>query len=374
MKRRVGIVFIALLLLVFSILAFRWIKHRMEYAITDAVFVRTEELTNLSFQVSGRVIELKKDMGDRVSKGEVIALLDPTDYELSLRELSARIEQLSAQRQALEVQLRRVLAETSLGVQASGIASQELTKREQALLSQLEEVRVNKEKAYKDYMRFKNLYEKGLIPASKYEEVRTLYESLEEREKATRKNIEEVKLSYERALKEVKRAKANTLLAQELQSQIQALSKQREALSAQRELAQRQVEHTQLRAPFDGVIAKRFVSTGDTVKVGQPIYAMVKANSLYVEALLEEDKLKGVKVGSRAYFRPDAYPSMVFVGEVVQISPASAATFALVPRDVSAGEFTKVVQRIPVKIRLLEGNMELLRVGMGGRVEIERER
>ena len=62
-----------------------------------------------------------------------------------------------------------------------------------------------------------------------------------------------------------------------------------------------------------------------------------------------------------------------FEGVVEEISPASAATFALVPRDISAGEFTKVVQRIPVKIRIKKGNLSLLRVGMGGRVEIKRE-
>jgi membrane fusion protein (multidrug efflux system) len=91
-----------------------------------------------------------------------------------------------------------------------------------------------------------------------------------------------------------------------------------------------------------------------------------------VEVLLEESKLKGVQKGCKAYVRLDAYPNKVFEGVVEEISPASAATFALVPRDVSAGEFTKVVQRIPVKIRLTKGDMSLLRVGMGGEVEIRR--
>ncbi len=93
-----------------------------------------------------------------------------------------------------------------------------------------------------------------------------------------------------------------------------------------------------------------------------------------MEALLEEDKLKGVKVGNKVIFRPDAFKNAEFVGKVIEISPASAATFALVPRDVSAGEFTKVVQRIPVKIELIEGPIELLRVGIGGSVKIERSK
>ena len=92
-----------------------------------------------------------------------------------------------------------------------------------------------------------------------------------------------------------------------------------------------------------------------------------------MEVLLEETKLKGVRKGSKAYVRLDAYQGLVLEGEVEEISPASAATFALAPRDVSAGEFTKVVQRIPVKIKLKTEDKKLLRVGMGGRVEIKRQ-
>ncbi|MEJ2689793.1 MAG: HlyD family secretion protein, partial [Deltaproteobacteria bacterium] len=89
---------------------------------------------------------------------------------------------------------------------------------------------------------------------------------------------------------------------------------------------------------------------------------------------LEENKLSGVKAGSSVVLRVDAYPDKKFNGEVTEVMPASAATFALVPRDISAGEFTKVAQRIPVRIAITSGDLSLLRVGLGGEVEIKRQR
>ncbi len=372
MKRKLGLAFLILLVLIFVVLSYRWIKERRDYAITDAVFVRSEEMTNLSFQVSGKVINLQKDLGDEVKAGEILANLDDTDYRLNLKNISAQLESLKAQREALSIELNRSEKETSLSIQAADIASQEITQREKALLAQLEELRANKEKAYKDLERFESLYKKGLIPLAKYEEVKLYYQSLEEKHKALKANLEEVKLAYTKSLKEAQKVKVNTLQVEKLKKQVSSMSKEIEALEAQRELLHKQLEYTQLKAPFDGVVARRFVSTGDMVRAGQPIYAIIKKDSLYLEVLLEEDKLRGVGVGSKVIFRPDAFKGIEFTGKVVQISPASAATFALVPRDVSAGEFTKVVQRIPIKVKLTKGPIDILRVGMGGKIKIER--
>lgn len=372
MKRKLGILTILLFLLIFGVLAYIWIKERRDYAITNAVFVKAEELTNLGFQVTGRVVELKKDVGDEVRKGEIIALLDPTDYELNLESLSSKIENLKAQRQAIQTQLKRLSKETQLNLESAKIVSEEVSKEIATLQAQLKEILISKEKAYKDLERFKGLHEKGLIPTSKLEEAKVQYETLQEKEKAMMESIERLRLSSLRSLKDVERAGVSKLVTQELEDQILAISKEIESLEAQREIAENQLSYTQLTVPFDGVVAKRFVSSGDMVRTGQPVFAILKKNSIYVEALLEENKLWGVEVGSLVYFIPDAFKDRVFIGRVVEISPVSAATFALVPRDVSAGEFTKVVQRIPVKVEIQEGPVDILRVGMGGSVKIKR--
>ncbi|ADO44439.1 secretion protein HlyD family protein [Hydrogenobacter thermophilus TK-6] len=375
MKRKVGLTIVISLMMVFSVIAFRWIKHRMEYAVTDAVFVKADQLSNVGFQkVSGRVIKLYKDLGDEVKKSEVIAEIDPTDYQLNLQNIRAKIESLEAQKEQLLTQLTRVSQELSVNYSMSDISAKEVKKREQALEKQLSQVQAQLELAQKDRERYKNLLERGVIPRRTFEEADTRYKVLKDQEESLLKSLEELRLSYKKSLENVSLSRIAFLKQKELKAQVEALEKEIESLKKQEELAQNYLSNTKLTAPFDGVVAKRYVSVGDVVSPGSPVYAIVKPDSMYVEVLLEESKLRGVQKGCKAYVRLDAYPNKVFEGVVEEISPASAATFALVPRDISAGEFTKVVQRIPVKIRIIKGDASLLRVGMGGEVEIKRVR
>lgn len=128
-----------------------------------------------------------------------------------------------------------------------------------------------------------------------------------------------------------------------------------------------------MKSPIAGRIARQFASPGDVVEPRQAVYALVDPQDVFAVALLEENKLDGVTTGSPVVITLDAYPDKKFNGEVREVMPASAATFALVPRDISAGEFTKVSQRIPVRIAITDGDLSLLRVGMGGEVEIKRQ-
>ncbi|SHK56510.1 HlyD family efflux transporter periplasmic adaptor subunit [Thermocrinis minervae] len=372
-QQKLGILLLIALIFVFSLFAFRWIKHRMEYAITDAVFVKAEELTNLGFMVSGRVIGMYKMSGDTVKKGELLALIDPEDYRLKLQEIENRIESLKAQKQMLEVQRSRLGGELGSSLGASEYSLKGVRQKVEALKYQLSQVETNLEQARKDLERYENLYRHGLVPARTLEEYQTRYKVLKDQKESILRDIRSLEQEEGRALEGVYASKSKLLQLKELSYQIESLDKEIASLEKQRDLLKRQLEYTELRSPFDGFVAKKYVSVGDVVQAGKPVYALVNPKSMYVEVLLEETKLKGVKVGNKAYVKLDAYPNITFVGVVEAISPASAATFALVPRDVSAGEFTKVVQRIPVKIRIVEGPVELLRVGMGGEVEIERK-
>ncbi|MEZ0360773.1 MAG: HlyD family efflux transporter periplasmic adaptor subunit [Hydrogenobacter sp.] len=373
MKRKIGIVTIVILLIIFSFLAFKWIKHRIDYAVTDAVFVKADELSNVGFQkVSGRVIKLYKDLGDKVKKGEVIAELDPTDYALNVQNIKAKIESLEATKEQLKIQLARTSEELNINYSMSELSASEVEKKKQALQKQLAQVQAQLQLAKRDKDRYENLLQQGVIPRRTYEEADTRYKVLKEQEESLKKNLEEIAISHERSLKGINLSRIAFLKEKELQAQIVSIEKEIESLKRQEEIAENDLLNTKLIAPFDGIVAKRYVSVGDVVGPGSPIYALVKPNSMYVEVLLEESKLKGVQKGCIAYVRLDAYPDKIFEGVVEEISPASAATFALVPRDVSAGEFTKVVQRIPVKIRITKGDVSLMRVGMGGEVEIKR--
>jgi membrane fusion protein (multidrug efflux system) len=115
------------------------------------------------------------------------------------------------------------------------------------------------------------------------------------------------------------------------------------------EIARLNVGHTVITAPTSGIIAKRHVEPGDYAGPGLPVLAIYDPETLHIIVNLEESKVKNVRLGAKADLFFEA-SNDILKGEVVRIGEATAAEFALIPRDVSAGEFTRVVQRVPIKI------------------------
>ncbi|EDP73716.1 HlyD family secretion protein [Hydrogenivirga sp. 128-5-R1-1] len=374
MKNKIGIIVVLILIAVFAVIAFKWIKHRMEYVITDAVFVETNNLSNISFKrVSGKIIKFYKKEGDKVKKGEILAKIDPKDYVLQLEKIKKEINSLIFKKQALEEKKDRINKQIDKNIQIVKISLKENKKLQDSLLSQIKGIDSRLSQLKKDRERFLNLVNKDLAPRRKLEEIETNIDVLSSQKEALLAKLEQLKLQKQSLNEKVKLTKIKKLQIKEIESEISSLSSKINSLRKSKEDIENLIEYTKLRAPFDGVIAKRFKSVGEIVSSGVPVFAIYPLNDIYIKVLLEETKLKGVKIGNKAIIHIDAYPDEYFEGVVYEISPAAASKFALVPRDITAGEFTKVAQRIPVKIKIIRGKIELLKVGMGGEVEIEKK-
>ena len=113
-----------------------------------------------------------------------------------------------------------------------------------------------------------------------------------------------------------------------------------------------QLSNTVITSPMDGVIGKRWVLTGDIVQPGQPIYTMFDLKNIWVTADLEETKLSEIKNGDKAEISVDAYPDQNFAGNVYLVGSNTASQFSLIPPANASGNFTKVTQRVPVKISI----------------------
>lgn len=112
------------------------------------------------------------------------------------------------------------------------------------------------------------------------------------------------------------------------------------------------LRHTKVYAPCDGSIAKRWVVAGDAVQFGQPLFALTDTKNIWVTANFEETKLQHVRPGDPVRVHVDAYPGRSFDGTVYMVRASAASQFALIPPNNATGNFTKVVQRVPVKILL----------------------
>ncbi|MGO4854468.1 HlyD family secretion protein [Phaeovulum sp. W22_SRMD_FR3] len=152
-----------------------------------------------------------------------------------------------------------------------------------------------------------------------------------------------------------------------------------ETAGSQREMelavkqAQRDLDLTKLRAPFDGVITNTAMELGDLVSAGTRLAAVVPTNDIYIEAYFKETQLSEIGVGAKAHVTIDAIEDKSFEGEVTSIAPATGGTFSLLPADNATGNFTKVVQRVAVRIALPAEAMadHDLRAGLSAVVEID---
>ncbi len=374
MKKKIAVVIVLVLIIIFGIFAFKWIKHRMEYAVTNAVFVESDEMSNVGFyRVSGKIIKLFKEEGDFVKKGEILAKLEDKDYKIELEAVQKRLESLNYKQQELIKKIERIKKELSINEVVAVLSEKEVDKQIESLNQNVKEIDTRIDQLKLDKDRYERLFNKGLLPKRKLEEVETNLKVLKEKRNSLLKNIEQFQIVKEKAKENIKLAKVKKTQILEMKKALLSLKSQIKELSKKKEDVQNKIKYTALTAPFDGVVAKKFHHIGTVVRAGTPVYSIIKKDSFYINVLLEETKLEGVKVGNKARIKLDAYPDEEFEGKVKEINPASAAKFALVPRDISAGEFTKIAQRIPVKIEITKGKKELLRVGLGGEVEIKKE-
>jgi membrane fusion protein (multidrug efflux system) len=148
-----------------------------------------------------------------------------------------------------------------------------------------------------------------------------------------------------------------------------------EAVSAQVDQAKLNLENTKIKAPVDGFIAKKSVEKGQLASPGVPLIGFVGDTERWVIANFKETEIGGIKVGGVVDIEVDAIDGKNFRGTVTSLSSATGATFTLLPPDNATGNFTKVVQRVPVRIKLenLGGNdLELLRAGLSAFVKIKK--
>jgi membrane fusion protein (multidrug efflux system) len=148
-----------------------------------------------------------------------------------------------------------------------------------------------------------------------------------------------------------------------------------DAVAAQVAQAQLNLDNTKIRAPDDGIIARKAAEVGQLASPGVPLVGFVGNAERWVTANFKETEVESVKVGAKAYFEVDAISGREYEGTVTGISSATGATFSLLPPDNATGNFTKVVQRVPVKIKIekmSDQDLELLRAGLSVIIRVKK--
>jgi membrane fusion protein (multidrug efflux system) len=382
-----------------------WWTYRLGHSITDDAFVEAHIVNIAPQTVSGHLIRFQVEENDRVEQGQVLAEIDPTPYrdqvniarsKVAGAEAELRRQEASLARLRLEVPLQIAVARRTLATakadqarasEALKLTQDEVEKGIEEAEAGLEAAKADLVLAQQEYQRYTRLYKEEAVAQKRSQEVtRTrdaarahhkLAQAKLARARADRTRIEVAKRTLEAAEKTTEKAGkgvelAETGHAQIREAELQTAVKKESVEDAQRalEAAQDNLSYTRIRAPFPGVVVKRYRHLGDFASAGVAILSMYNPELIYVTANLEETRLRGVAPGNPVRLEVDAFAEP-FHGRVVWINKSTGAQFALMPRNVVSGEFTKVVQRVPVRIWIeKDERWPLLQAGLSVRANI----
>ena len=338
-----------------------WEGGRADQVTNDAYIRR--DLTPLSTKVAGLVREVKVNDYQRVRKGDELVLLADDDYRAHVAQAAAAVDAAKAaiennrrQRELQDARIQRALAgidQANAQIAAAGAgreavqADVERTRaeraRQEALLAANSATRQRLEAAVADQERF-----------------------------AAQLTSREADLTQARTLLRSNQlgAEAERRTKAVIESQEAQLVADLHAKEAALAVAQVNQGYTRIVAPADGTVGERQVRPGQLVSPGTQVVSFV-GESAWVQANFRETQLTNIKVGDPVDVRIDVYPGQVIHGRVLEIAPASGSQFALLPPDNATGNFTKVVQRVPVKIALDDSTLTTrLRSGLSAVVTV----
>jgi membrane fusion protein, multidrug efflux system len=319
-----------------------WEGGRIEQ-VTDDAYVRSD-LTPLSTKVAGIVREVRVSDYQTVAKGDLIVELEHDDYQAQVNQAKAAVEAAKA---AIENNRRqRQLQDTRIDRAMAGI--DQAKAQISAAQAGKEAVQADVVRTHAEHERQEALYQTHSTTQQKLEQA-TADEARFTGQFASREaDLEQAKTSL--------RSNELAALAEQrsksvLESQESQLIADLHAKEAGLEVAQVNLGYTKITAPGDGSVGERQVRPGQLVSPGTQVLTFV-SNVKWVQANYRETQLTHIKVGDAADITVDTFPGQKLRGKVLEIAPASGSQFALLPPDNATGNFTKVVQRIPVKIAL----------------------
>jgi len=324
-----------------------WEGGKAEQA-TDDAFVRGD-LTPLSTKVAGIVRNVKVSDYQRVHAGDLLVELQDDDYQAQLAQATAAV---AAAKAAIENNRKqRDLQDSRIQRALAGIdqAKAQITAAEAGVQAvQADVVRTQAERSRQESLLATQAATKQKVESAVADEQR--FAAQEASRKADLEQAKTALRSNEIAVESERRSKAV------LESQEQQLIADLHAKEASLAVARINLGYTRIAAPADGTVGERQVRPGQLVSPGTQVLTFV-AETKWVQANYRETQLTNMKVGDPAEIRIDQFPGKVFRGKVLEIAPASGSQFALLPPDNATGNFTKVVQRIPVKIAFDDANL-----------------
>lgn len=279
-----------------------WYSDYTKYISTDDAHIESDNV-QIGSKILGRIAQLYASEGDTVKAKTLLVELDSLDLLSQRNQTIALMEQANSQ---------MVQARAKLNFDVQNIKVFE----------------VSNEKAKEDFDRARIQIAGDVITKEQFDHFKKAWET-------TKAQLEAAKSQLSVSKAQIESANSSVGLA-----------------NAQIQVIQTQLTHTKLYAPFDGIISKRWLLAGDIVQPGQSVFSLTGKTERWVMVFLEETKVSQLRINQTAKFTIDAFGARVFHGKIFYIGASTAALFSLIPANNASGNFTKVTQRVPVKITI----------------------
>lgn len=288
-------------------------------------------------RVGGYVDTIMFEENQHVSQGQLLVKIDPRDYQVKLEQALAAQKGASA----------------TIGVSQSQIYTN--TANSATAKANVETAKIKLTQAQRDYDRYANLVKDGSVTKQQFEQAEVARD-------AAQASYQAMQDQYKAALAQVKGT----------QSQLSVTNTGVSARQADVDFAKLQLSYTSITSPASGIVSKKNIQKGQLVQAGQTLFSVVNDNSLFITANFKETQLKNLRAGEKVEVEVDGLGDEKLEGEVYNFSPATGAKFSLLPPDNATGNYVKVVQRVPVKIKIKAPAdvMAKLRPGMSANVSV----
>jgi membrane fusion protein (multidrug efflux system) len=322
-------------------------------------------LYQISSRVSGQVVKVYVDDNQTVQAGQLLAEIDPTDYQVALDQAQANLA--SAQAEFAQATVNVPITQVNVGTVVSTTASDvkgstdliaQAEKQVEAANARVDEAKANAQKAQADVDRYKPLVEKDVISKQQYDAAVAAAAA----SKAAVAEAEANVLAQQNAVSSARQRLAQSQFqsAQSVKNgpdQVRVQQSRAAAAQAAIQQAQAKVDqaklnltYTRITAPVAGIVNKKNVEVGANLAAGQDLMTIIPLTDLWVTANFKETQLTHMRAGQKVTIKVDAYGGRRFSGSVTQVGGATGSMLSLFPPENATGNYVKVVQRIPVRI------------------------
>ena len=354
-RRLIRSIFVFAIVVVCLVFTGKWALDEWSKVTETDARIKTDQIA-ISSRIEGWAVKIPIKEGDNIKTGDLLLAIDSREAELKLKELDSKLLAIEARRQKilLETQMVDSLTKSRQEGALSRLKASEISvkaSREQRQLSLV------------SFERAKQLIKNQAIPEQRLDQAKLKYSQSDERYQVAKADLLAAKADVREAAANRQKIKINKSLLDELKySEAQIITERDQRIL--------DIKDRLILSPILGVVSRKFINEGEYLRRGQRLMLIHDPNNIWVEANIKETELRHLTLGMPVRISVDAYPDQLFIGKIENLGQAATGEFALLPNPNPSGNFTKITQRLPIRIGI-EQKQNILRPGMLVVVEID---